>query len=145
MAQTILSKLCVLIVHSVPKNMILSAFPGKIPETGKMISFFFQSTNVGPKPTDQPRSNSVYRILLQISQVCIFIFDLLLKLRVFQIKKNNFLFSQKWLQRIWSNVVGLQYIRNPITWHFRLFPKKKIPETEKQIKPNWPISSNFDI
>ena len=41
MAPTILIKFCGLVVHSKHNNMTLSAFPGKIPETGKIYFFFF--------------------------------------------------------------------------------------------------------
>ena len=36
-AVTILIKFCEFIVHSKPNNVTLSAFPGKIPETRKMV------------------------------------------------------------------------------------------------------------
>ena len=60
MAPTILIKFCGFIVHSKPNNMTLSAFPGKIPETRKIVFNFLSvaSPNVGPKPNDQSRSNS---------------------------------------------------------------------------------------
>ena len=129
MAPTILIKFCGLIVHSKPNNVMLANFPGKIPETGKIYFKCFPSPNAGPKPTHQSRSNSICRILLQIFLAIIFFFDLPLKLRVVHISKNyKILFSQKWLQRNWSNFVGLQFIRNRITWH-SAFPEKN-PETE---------------
>ena len=89
MAPKTLIKLGGLIVHSKPNNMILSAFHGKIPETGKNIFKKFSSPNVGPKPTNQSRSNSTCRILLQISLAHIYVFDLPLKLRVIHIRKNK--------------------------------------------------------
>ena len=44
MALTLLFKFCVLIVHSKPNNMILSAFPGKILETRKIVFTFLPVT-----------------------------------------------------------------------------------------------------
>ena len=41
MAPTILIKFCGFIVHSKHNNMTLSAFPGKIRETGKIYFYFF--------------------------------------------------------------------------------------------------------
>ena len=64
MSLTILTKFCGFIVHLKPNNKIISAFLGKIPETGKI---FFQSPKVGPKLNDQSRSNSITRVPLQIS------------------------------------------------------------------------------
>ena len=63
MTPTILVKFCGFIVHSKPNNMKLSAFPGKIPETGKIVFNFLSvaSPNVAPKPTDQSRSYSISR------------------------------------------------------------------------------------
>ena len=67
MAKTILIKFCGFIVHSKPNNMTLSTFPGKIPETRKIVFIFCPSPNVAPKPTDQSCSNSIFRVLLQLS------------------------------------------------------------------------------
>ena len=67
MAPTILIKFCGFIVHSNPKNMALSAFPGKILLTKKIFLIFYSSPYVAPKPTDQSCSNSIYRVLLQLS------------------------------------------------------------------------------
>ena len=63
MAPTIFIKFCGLIAHSEPNNMVLSAFLGKIPETGKMFLNFFPSPNVRAELTDQPRLNSTCRVL----------------------------------------------------------------------------------
>ena len=41
MALTILIKFCEFIVHSKSNNMTLPAFPGKIPETGKIFLKIF--------------------------------------------------------------------------------------------------------
>ena len=54
----------------------------------KYILNFFPSPNAGPKPTHQSRSNSIYRILLQIFLAIIFVFYLPLKLKVVHIRKN---------------------------------------------------------
>ena len=67
MAATIFIKFSGFIVHSTPNSMILSAFPEKIPETGKILKNFFLSPNVGPEPTDQSRLNSIYRVLSNIT------------------------------------------------------------------------------
>ena len=40
MVPTILIKFCAFILHSKPYNMTLSAFPGKFPETGKIVFNF---------------------------------------------------------------------------------------------------------
>ena len=74
MAPTILIKFCVFIVHSKPNNMTLPAFPGKIPETGKIYFNFFASPNAGPKPTNKCRSKSISRIPTQISRAFCFSF-----------------------------------------------------------------------
>ena len=53
------------------------------------------SLNVEPKPIDRSHSNSISGVLLKISPVGVFVFDLPLKLRVVHIKKLKFQFSQK--------------------------------------------------
>ena len=98
---------CALIVHSKPNNMIglLSGFHAKILKR----KYFkkFPSPTVRPKPTDQSRSNSTYRFLLKISLPRIFVSDLPFKLSLVYVRKKlKFLFSQKWLQQIWSHFVG---------------------------------------
>ena len=87
MAPTILIKFCGLTVHSKPKNMTLSAFPEKIPETRKLVFNFCSSPNVAPKPTDQSRSNSIPRDPLQISLAYFFVSDLPPKLRAVHKRK----------------------------------------------------------
>ena len=67
MDPTIFIKFCGFIVHSNSNNMALSAFPGKILVTRKIFLNFYPSPNVAPKPTDQSCSNSIFRILLQLS------------------------------------------------------------------------------
>ena len=47
--------------------MALSAFPGKILLTRKIFFNFLSAPNVAPKPTDQSCSNSIFRVLLQLS------------------------------------------------------------------------------
>ena len=78
--------------------MTLSALPGKIPETGKIVFNFLSvaSPNVAPKPTGQSRSHSIYSIPLQISLAPFFVFDLTSKLRVvhIRIKFKIFIFSK---------------------------------------------------
>ena len=66
MAQTIFIKFCGFIVHSNHKNMELSAFPEKI-LVNRKIFIFYPSLNVAPKPTDQSCSNSIFRVVLQLS------------------------------------------------------------------------------
>ena len=101
MAPTKLIKFCGFTVLLKPNNVTLSAFPEKIPETGKILLNFLSSSNVGPELTHQCHSNPIYRALLQISLARIFVFDLPLKLRVVHIRKHlKFIFSQKWLERI---------------------------------------------
>ena len=133
MAPTILIKFCGLIVHSKPNNVILVNFPRKIPETGKIfLKFFFPSPNAGPKPTHQSRSNSIYRIVLQIFLAIIFVFDLPLKLRVVHIGKNYKI-------RIFSKMAPAKLFKfcrftvhsKPNNVTFSAFPEK-VPETEKK-------------
>ena len=127
-ALTILIKFCGFILHSKPNNVILANFPGKIPETVKIYSYFFPSASSGPIPTHQSRSNSICKFLLQISLAITFVFDLPLKLSVVHIRKNYkiFYFPKNGSNEIHQIFLGLQYTRNPITWHFRLFPKKSL-------------------
>ena len=73
MAPTILIEFCGFIVHSKPNNTTLSAFPGKIPGTRKIVFLIFcPSPNVVPKPTDQSCSNSISGVPLQIFSVSFF-------------------------------------------------------------------------
>ena len=75
-----LFKFCGFIVHSNLNNMTLSAFPGKILETRKIVFFIFSlSCNVTSKPTDQSCSNSILKSP--------FFFDLPSKWRVVHIRK----------------------------------------------------------
>ena len=74
MTPTIFIKFCVFMIHSNPNNMTLSAFPEKIPETGKIYFNFFSSPNAGPKRTHQFRSKSISRVLSQISRTLFFSF-----------------------------------------------------------------------
>ena len=72
MAPTIFIQFSGFIVHSKPNNITLSAFPGKFPETRKIV-FNFPSVawpNIAPKSCDQSRSYSISRIPLQISPAC---------------------------------------------------------------------------
>ena len=83
MAQTILIKFCVFIVHSKSNNMTPSDFPEKIPVTGKI---YFP--NAGPKSTHQSRSKSISRVLSQTSRAFFFFsFPPTLKLRVVHTRK----------------------------------------------------------
>ena len=74
MSPTIFIKFCGFIVHSNPRNMALSAFPRKILLTRKIFFNFLYAPNVAPKPTDQCFSNSIFRVLLQLSPVSPFHF-----------------------------------------------------------------------
>ena len=62
MAPTIFIKFCEFIVHSKPNNMTLSAFPGKIPETRKIVFNIYTLLKVALKPTDQSGSHSISRV-----------------------------------------------------------------------------------
>ena len=68
-------KFCGFIAHSNLNNMALSAFLRKILVT-RIIFFliFYLSPNVAPKPTDQSCSNSIFRVLLQLSSASPFDF-----------------------------------------------------------------------
>ena len=132
MSPTILITFCGLMVHSKPNNMILANLPGKIPATGKIFFNFFSSPNAGLKPSLQSRSNSIYRILLQIFLAIIFVFDLPLKLRIVHIGKNYKI-------SIFSIMAPTKLIKfcrftvhsipNNVT--LQAFPEK-IPETEEK-------------
>ena len=82
MALTIFIKFCGFIVNSNPKNMALSAFPGKILLTRKIFFNFLYAPIVAPKPTDQSCSSFIFRVLTNYLQPVLFIFDLALILRV---------------------------------------------------------------
>ena len=86
MALTILFKFCVFIVHSKPKNMTVSALPGKILESRKIVFIFCLPLNLAPKPTDQSCWNSISGVPLQIFPVSFF-FELPSKWRVVHIRK----------------------------------------------------------
>ena len=89
MAPTVLIKFFGLIVHSRPKNMVLSTFPEKIPETEKNIFYFsvWPSPNGAPNPNDQSRLNSISWVPLQIFPALFFFFDLPSKLNLVHIRK----------------------------------------------------------
>ena len=113
-----------------PQNFI--KFVAAIFEKIEILNFF-SSPNAGLKPSLQSRSNSIYRILLQIFLARIFVFNLPLKLRVVHIRKNYKI-------SIFSKIAPTKLIKfygftlhskpNNVR-HLRLFPKK-IPETEKK-------------
>ena len=70
MAQTIFIKFCGFIAHSYPSNMALSDFPGKIFVPGNIFNFLsFASPNVALRPTDHSCSNSIFKVLLQLSSI----------------------------------------------------------------------------
>ena len=58
MAPTILIKFREFIVHSKPNNMTLSAFPGKIPQTGRYFKHFYFRATLGVKEVLQSSKNS---------------------------------------------------------------------------------------
>ena len=96
MGPTIFIKFCGFIVHSNLNNMTLSAFPRKILLTRKIYFYFPSAPNEMPKPTDQSSSNSIFRVLLQLSPFPFSILDLSLIVGVVHIRKNQiFRFSQK--------------------------------------------------
>ena len=102
-------------------------FQGRYLKLEKYFFNFFPFPNAGPKPTHHSRSNSIYRILLQIFLAIIFVFDIPLKLRVVHVGKNYkiSLFS-KMAPTIQSNFVGLLFIRTPTIWHYGRFPEKSL-------------------
>ena len=67
MALVIFIKICWFIAPSNLNNMALSAFPAKILVTRIIFLFFYLSPNVAPKPIEQSCSNSIFRVLLQLS------------------------------------------------------------------------------
>ena len=102
MAPTIFIKFCKFIAHSNLNNMVLSAFPGKILVTTKYFLIFYPSPNVVPKPTDQSCSNSIFRVLLELSRASPFHFRPILnikgtlKLRVVHIRNKKRTEWQTW-------------------------------------------------
>ena len=157
MAITILIKFCGLIVAYIrnPTKWYYRIFPEKSLKLEKYIlNFFSLLTQV--QPTHQSRSNSLYRVLLQIFLDIIFVFGLPLKLRVVHIGKNYKI-------SIFSKIAPTKLIKfcrftvhsKPSNETFSALPDK-IPETEKEFTflcnrrlterlTHWPISSNFDI
>ena len=104
MAPTIFIKFCGFIVHANPKNMALSAFPGKILLTRKIFFNFITAPNVATKSTDQSCSNSIFSVLLQLPPANPFHFrpslnikgTLMLDLRVIHIRKKERIDWQTW-------------------------------------------------
>ena len=130
-ALTILINFFEFIVYSKSNNMALSTFSGKIPETGKIFFIFFVSPNVGPKPTDQSRTNSIYIVLLQISLIPIFLFDVSSKLRVVHIRKKfKILIFSKMAPTILIKFCGFIVYSNLNSMTLSAFPEK-IPEIRK--------------
>ena len=80
------------------------------------------SPNLAPSQTDQSRSNSISRVAKQISQF-IFYSGLTAKIKGCSHKKLKFSFSQKWLQRFPSNVLGFCTLDILRIWHYRLLPQ----------------------
>ena len=124
MATRILIKFCGFIVHSKPNNMTLSALPGKIPETRKIVLNFCRSPNVALKLTHQSRSHSISRVPLQLSPAYFFVFDLPSKLRVVHIRKKFkiYIFS-KMAPTIFIKFCGFIVHSNPNNMAYRLFRK----------------------
>ena len=81
MAPTIFIKCCGFIVHRHLDNMTLSAIPGKIPETEKIVSHFLSIAYVATKPTDQSCPNSISRVPLSIFPAYVFNFQPTLKFK----------------------------------------------------------------
>ena len=68
MSQANFIKFCGFIVHSYPNNMTVSDFLGKIVVPIKIFYFLsVASPNVALIPTDQCCSNSIFKVLLQLS------------------------------------------------------------------------------
>ena len=132
MVSTILIKFCRLIVYSKPNNVILANYPEKSLKLVKYIFNFFPSPNLGPKPSHQSLSNSIYRGLLQIFLAIISVFDLPLKLRVVHIRKNyKISFYSKMAPTKLLKLCGFSVHSKPNNVTLSAFPEK-IPETEKK-------------
>ena len=126
-------KFCGFIVHSKPNNMTLSAIPGKISETRKIVFNFLSvaSPNVAPKPTSQSRAHSISRVPLQISLAHFFAFELPSKLTVFHIRKKfKILVFSKMAPTIFIKCCGFIVHSKPNNITLSAFPGK-IPETWK--------------
>ena len=98
MALTFFIKFCGFIEHSKPNNMTLSAFPGKILETRKIVFNFLSVAKITSKPIDQSSSNSISGVPLQISSACYFRFGVTPKIKGSSHKKKILiLIFSKWL------------------------------------------------
>ena len=99
----------------------------KNPQIGIFFLHFLPSSNLGPKPDYESRSNSIYRILFQTYLARIFY--LLLKLRVVHIRKKikMSIFSKMTSNNLikFSGFIVL-YIQNITMCHYRLFPVKSL-------------------
>ena len=127
MALTILIKFCGFIVHSKPKNMTLSVFPGKIPETRKIVFIFCSSLNVAPKPTGQSRSHSICRVPLQISLAHFFRFRPTPKIKgSWPTKKILIFLSSKMAPTIFIKFCGFIAHSNLINMALSAFPEKSL-------------------
>ena len=88
MAPTIFINSGGFVVHSNPNNMTLWLLPEKSMKLEKYILIFYSSPNVAPKPAGQFCSNSLSRVLLQISPGFLFInCRLTLKIKGSSLKK----------------------------------------------------------
>ena len=95
MAPTILIIFCGFIVQSKNNNMILLAFPRKVPETRKIFFNFVSVSKVAPKPADQSCSNAISRVPLQISPAQVLNFRPTLKIKGSLHKKQENKLSDK--------------------------------------------------
>ena len=133
MALTILIKFCGFIEHSILNNMTLSAFPGKIPETIRIVLIFCPSGKITPKPTDQSCSNSISGVPLQISLPVLSVFELPQKLRIVHIRKKfKISIFSKMAPTILFKYCGYIVYLKPNNMALSAFPEK-IPETGKNI------------
>ena len=84
------------------------------------------SPNAEPKLIYRYRSNLISQAPLANISSRFFSFPPTPKIKGSSHEKKNkkILFSQKWLQRFSLNFVGVQYIRCPTIWHYRLSPEK---------------------
>ena len=82
--------------------MTLSATPGKIPETKKIVFNFLSVAYVATKPTDQSCWNSISRVPGKYLQPIFVIFHLPLKLRVVYIRNKQ----TKWQTWSFTNMIN---------------------------------------
>ena len=117
-------------------NITLPIFPGK---SLKLEKYFFYSpcdasSNITPKPTDQSRSNSLSRVLLQIflGFIFFFIFDQPSQLWVVLLKQSKFRFSKKNGFGNFHRICWVCRTFHPTIWHHGILPENSLKVKKKK-------------